>query len=290
MNSIPPPISIVIPCYNSYEDLKEGIQSILKNDFPREKYEIIVVDDFSIDNTYEIIKSFPDIKVIRNNKNMGASYSRNIGVKNSNFEFIAFTDSDAIVPEDWLKTISKNVNENTILTGEVINYYNNNIEFEPRYSTFLGGSIKTSIERANVANSCNLVISKKIWNDINGFDENIRVYFEDSDFGIRARQSGYKVTFLPELVVRHKHETKKTGQRIYLHTLNRTYAMLKNYRKNKIKMLLFLILNTLYALILSFSFLLQCDLESSYLVLKAIIEGIGKFLHYKYNDRIPSSI
>ena len=92
--------SIIILNYNGTKVLHNCIQSIYKT--TKEKFEIIVIDNGSIDNSYnECKKQFPGIVLIKNTENIGMT-ARNIGIDNSNGEFIVFLDSDTIVEPDWL--------------------------------------------------------------------------------------------------------------------------------------------------------------------------------------------
>lgn len=97
--------SIIIPCFNREETIQRSIESILNqtifknNDFD---FEIIVVDDHSIDDSVRAIEAMncESIKLIKLNKNKGSNFARNIGINNSNGDYIAFQDSD----DEWLTT------------------------------------------------------------------------------------------------------------------------------------------------------------------------------------------
>jgi len=76
-----PIVSIIIVTHNRNEKLIRLIESILTSNFPREKIEIIVVDDASNDGTYDIIKTkYPYIKIIRTSKEVLPSAAKNIGI------------------------------------------------------------------------------------------------------------------------------------------------------------------------------------------------------------------
>lgn len=94
MNYIPDAISVVIPTYNRAHLIKECIQSVLEQTFL--PYEIIIVDDFSTDNTKDVVNSFnsPLIKFVKNQRKKGANGARNTGILMAKGEYIAFQDSD----------------------------------------------------------------------------------------------------------------------------------------------------------------------------------------------------
>lgn len=93
-------VSVIVPTYNRGNLLGRALNSIVNQTY--DNIEIIVVDDFSKDNTYQVVRQFKDkghnIKYIYNKKNLGPSISRNIGIAHSKGKYIAFLDSD----DEWL--------------------------------------------------------------------------------------------------------------------------------------------------------------------------------------------
>lgn len=96
-------ISIVMPTYNRGNIISKSIESVLNQTY--KNIELIVVDDHSTDNTEEIIKEYKDkrLKYIKLPKNYGACYARNIGIKKSTGDYIAFQDSDDIFAKNKLE-------------------------------------------------------------------------------------------------------------------------------------------------------------------------------------------
>jgi len=86
-------ISIVIPTYNEENNIGHVLADIREN-FQGQDYEIIVVDDGSVDNTFEKLKAEKNIILIRNNKNRGYGKSIKIGVERSSGEIIIMMDAD----------------------------------------------------------------------------------------------------------------------------------------------------------------------------------------------------
>lgn len=104
-------LSVVIPTYNRAYQLDRCLNSLFKQDYPLLKYEVIVVDDDSRDNTPEVLgkylKKYPNLQVIRNYENKGSDYARTLGVKRAKASVVVFTDSDCILPYYWLRKIAK---------------------------------------------------------------------------------------------------------------------------------------------------------------------------------------
>lgn len=103
-------ISVVVATYNRGKLLVNCIKSLMKQSYPKNKYDIIIVNDGSTDSTIEDIKYFvkkwKKIRIITHKKNMGEAASRNTGIKSSHGEIIAFLDDDCIADKNWLSSIS----------------------------------------------------------------------------------------------------------------------------------------------------------------------------------------
>jgi glycosyltransferase involved in cell wall biosynthesis/MoaA/NifB/PqqE/SkfB family radical SAM enzyme len=99
-------LSLVIPCLNASETLDQVLEAVTS--FTKRPDEIILVDDGSTDNSVLIAKKY-GAKVIKLFKNFGAGYARNLGVKYSKGDVIAFLDTDVIPNEDWIKIIKEDI-------------------------------------------------------------------------------------------------------------------------------------------------------------------------------------
>ncbi|MEP0213205.1 MAG: glycosyltransferase family 2 protein, partial [Cellulophaga sp.] len=100
---IKPLVSIIIPTYNRQLTIRRAIDSVLSQSYSN--IEIIVVDDCSNDKTYLIMENFKSddrVQYIRLDKNVGGGGARNLGIKASKGEYIAFQDSDDVWLEDKL--------------------------------------------------------------------------------------------------------------------------------------------------------------------------------------------
>lgn len=109
-------ISIVIPSFNEEERIERCLVSLVQQDFPREEYEIIVVDGGSKDKTREIAEKYADLVFIQTSPKVGGA--RNDGALRARGEIIATTDADTILPPDWLSRIRQD-----FLDPEVVMLY-----------------------------------------------------------------------------------------------------------------------------------------------------------------------
>lgn len=95
-------VSIIVPLYNYQDYIKDCIKSIINQDY--DNYELIVVDDCSVDNSYKVAKKYENdkIKIIRLNKNSGYSKSKNEGIVRSNGKYITTLDADDMMTKKSL--------------------------------------------------------------------------------------------------------------------------------------------------------------------------------------------
>lgn len=217
-----PVVSIVIPAYNSRNTVEKTIQSILNIDYPKELTEVIFVDDGSTDNTKNLIE-----KYLINNQmiyiwqvNKGPAAARNAGIKKARGSIIIFTDSDCEVPEDWVKKIISNFNEDIAAVGGSLKPVLISTKWEA-FEQFrrekLYGNIKKTTEALP---SCNLAIKKKVLERTGGFDESFKYpSSEDYDLCYRIVAAGYKILYEPAVYVFHNHSQNWRGvlKRAYLH-------------------------------------------------------------------------
>ena len=101
-----PFVSIVIPAYNEEKTIELALSSLLKQFYPRSKYEIIVVDDGSKDNTTNIVSKYP-VRLIKHKKNLGPAQARNTGLKYAKGEIYVGFDADCIAEKKWLNELMK---------------------------------------------------------------------------------------------------------------------------------------------------------------------------------------
>tara|TARA_A100001388_G_scaffold269380_1_gene245594 strand:+ start:153 stop:911 length:759 start_codon:yes stop_codon:yes gene_type:complete len=97
-------VSIVMPAYNCQDTILDSIESVRQQTY--QFFELIIVDDGSSDNTYQVIKrfkDFPNIKIIRSKINRGIGFTRNIAISKARGQYIAFLDSDDTWHKDKLK-------------------------------------------------------------------------------------------------------------------------------------------------------------------------------------------
>ena len=194
--------SIIIASYNEANNLKKCLDSIRKLDYPIEKYEIIVVDNNSTDNTQEILEKFHEVICLLEEKK-GASCARNKGIKYAKNDILVFIDADSTVSPDFLSKILPPFDNPEIggIGGEIRPRSSGNI-----FSEYLGLSLFMTLHRYGKQRSikgypsCNLAVRKNIVHS--GFDSEL-LRGQDKDICYKIVKAGYKIIFQPGAIVYH---------------------------------------------------------------------------------------
>lgn len=225
-------LSVIIPVYNREKEIESCLKSVLNQSFP--VTEIIVIDDGSTDGTLDVIKSFNEerIKLFQNLERKGVSYARNIGITNSNSEWIAFLDSDDEWKVDRIRNLvdflTKN-NKSSVYSGSYI-YDGYNMIFRNSRRISESESIFDFVISNEVYIPTPTLVIKKEIAKVVLFDENLDRH-EDYDFIVRAHCfSNWKYFNSSDVIVnRIGNEKRKID---FTGCLN-FYLKNKNLSKNK---------------------------------------------------------
>ena len=180
-------VSIYIPAYNAEKTIEKSIKSIKDQTYSVD--EIIIIDDKSSDNTIEIVNQFKDIILVKNEKNMGLGFTRNLAIKKSSNEIVAAIDADVVLDKHWLEILMKNLNkEKVVMCGGKMTEKS----VENRINKWRAKYYSQNWGNENIINpsflfGCNCILLKSAWNKINGYNEELMTNGEDIDFSIRIK-------------------------------------------------------------------------------------------------------
>ena len=208
--SAPPPIapaapkvSIVVASYNGARTLAACLKSLTTLNYPR--YEILLVDDGSDDDTHRIVSSFPDVRYVHQS-HQGLSVARNTGITAARGEIIAFTDADCRADEDWL-----HYTVGSLLQSDYVGMGGHNFlppEDGPIAAAVMaspGGPAHVMLtdRLAEHIPGCNMIFYKWALEEIGGFDPLYHRAGDDVDVCWRLQQKGYQIGFSPGGFVWH---------------------------------------------------------------------------------------
>ena len=192
-----PFFSVVIPTYERPDDLKRCLQSLDPNyQFETKAYEIIVSDDSNTNKCKILVeKDFPHVHWGKGKQN-GPAGNRNAGVERANGEWIVFLDDDCIAQSGYLLAYANAIDNNP----EILVFEGRIFADRPR-KTWAEGCPEN--EHGGMHWTSNLCVSKKVFYELKGFDEDFTVAYEDVDFAYRIRKTKLKTKFIFEACVCH---------------------------------------------------------------------------------------
>jgi cellulose synthase/poly-beta-1,6-N-acetylglucosamine synthase-like glycosyltransferase len=216
-------VSIVVASYNSQDTIEECLKSILAQNYPKDAFEVIVMDGESKDNTVKIAQQFP-IKVLSIRLNCPAAY--NYAMKIVAYPILGFIDADAKVEPDWLKKVTPHLAEPEVagVSGSIETWNADN-----PWARSIGYELKSRYRRigkytGRIA-TMNLLLKKSVIEEVGGWDEKLPSQY-DTDFGFRMSGRGYKIAYEPTAVCYHFNRP----------TLKAFYRQQLQYGKNTLKL------------------------------------------------------
>ena len=217
-----PFVSIVIPTTGEVKYIRGLVQSVIRLDYPKNKFELIIIGDKPTDliEKHSNLAKKAGIKTIVEHHPVAAGQKRNIGCEISQGSLIAFTDDDTILREDWIKNGIRHLMENDEYVGVGGPNYTPKEEmpFAKAVGRIFGSkflfSFRYTIGHAKAKEiahnpTCNYIIKKEIVNEIK-FHETLWPG-EDAEFDIRVLKSGYRILYAPDVVVWHHRRPRPTA-------------------------------------------------------------------------------
>ena len=239
-----PLISIIIPVYNGENYIKDSINSALNQTY--KNIEIIVVDDGSIDNTSNIVKTFSNKVIYLYKDNGGVSSALNLGIKKSSGKYISWLSHDDLYLnnkiEEQVNELNKLEDKNTIIYSgyEVINENNDLISAieisQKNEYRYLNNGLYAAI--MYYLYGCTLLIPKDVFYKVSLFNEELK-YCQDYELWLKIFNNKYKIRYIPKVLVQyriHKHQDSATKKRDMISEAEKVFInALASFNKNDYK-------------------------------------------------------
>ncbi len=235
-------LSIIILSFNTKDLTINCLNSIIeqyKKELEKDIFEIIVVDNASSDDSLEAFKKLKvkNLNIIESKENLGFSRGCNRGAKDAKGEYLLFLNSDTEIKDQGFLNMIEYLKKNEkvgILGGALKNIDGSTQDsvgkFYSLFSLFLllygGGRVglltssPKSISKVDWVSGASLMIRKKVFEKIGGFEKELFMYMEDLELCFKARRKGFLTYFYPEVTLYHKEQGSS----------NRTFAILNIYK------------------------------------------------------------
>ena len=217
-----PFVSVALITFNETTNIAECLKSLNFLDYPRSRYEIVVVDGGSTDGTLETLERFPVSIIIDTRKCRGIA--RNTAVNNAKGDIIAFIDADCLATPSWLKEHVKIHRNNSVMVagGSVLQGGDRSLPTRIYHETYFAAQLPSVPRRItwDLA-TCNASFKRATFRDVGLFPEMDRG--EDSLLCWEALKKGYEVVYDPSPQVVHVHE-RITFRSLFRRTREQGYA------------------------------------------------------------------
>jgi cellulose synthase/poly-beta-1,6-N-acetylglucosamine synthase-like glycosyltransferase len=222
-------ISIIIPFRNEEENIIANLRSIESQFYPPDKYEVIYVNDFSEDNSLELLKK----NIKKNNirvmsvpddfsKNAHKKRAVRFGIENAKGMIIVTTDADCVHHEEWLKSLMQSFDSVTgFVSGPVEFETDNGLFSEFQKLEFAGlvlcGAGLIGSGHPTICNAANIAYRKKVFDEVGGFKDQMNLSSGDDELLMQkiAKDSDFKVKFCTDKNAIVKTSANKTISDFY---------------------------------------------------------------------------
>ena len=248
-----PDVSVIILTYNGVKYIERLLESLSDQSYPKERVEIIIVDNASTDNTISIVRNkYPHVKQIVLEKNYGFAGGNNLGLQYARHDFLIFLNQDTVCHRDWLSGLMdwmlkiKNIAACTsnIIPPDADEFHvmdrtsRLNHLYYCDLSPYGYGCYRknrgTQCVFTKILSGCSFVIRRETLAELGYlFDEQFWMYAEDIDLSLRIYNLGKRICVVRDSVVYHSHNSdiKIKKSRLNLSAqaiMNRVYAFFKN--------------------------------------------------------------
>ncbi|MDD5528110.1 MAG: glycosyltransferase family 2 protein [Patescibacteria group bacterium] len=236
-------ISVIIVNYKNKEKVGKCLAALSRADWGDLTREIIVVDNDSREDLSSLAEVYPEVKIIRSEKNLGMGGGNNLGAQNSAGDFILILNPDTAVQDDAILKLHRHLAENNSagIVGPKLLNPDGSLQYSclrfPKIHTpilrrtFFGGLSPRHLDDFLMKDydhaatksvdwlmgSCFLIRREILEKDGHIFDEKFFMYFEDTDLCRRVKaEHNYQVVYLPTAVVVHDHARQSAEKPWYI--------------------------------------------------------------------------
>ncbi len=216
-----PFVSVIIVNFNGLKFLENCFNSVKKQDYSSNNFEIILIDNASSDGSVEYIKkNHPEILLIEAGKNLGFAAGNNLGFKHAKGTLFALLNNDTEVPTNWISTLVQTMLESNkigLVTCKILFYAERQtlnsaglqlLEDGRGYDRgFLEKDVGQFNRKEDVFAACgaSVLLRKEMLQEIGTFDDRLFMYYEDLDLAWRARLKNWQCIYTPSTEIYHIH-------------------------------------------------------------------------------------
>ncbi len=214
-----PPVSVIIPNYNGIRFLPTCLNALMHQTYPRDRLEIILVDDGSTDGSVTFVRThFPNVRVVTMGQNRGLAAACNRGASIARGEILALLNNDTEVEPEWVAALVAALEAHPwagAAASKMLLFDRRNVLHSAGDMMGIDGIPRNrgvwEVDRGQydhqrvVFGGCGGAVAyrRKVWDELGGFDEALFMYLEDVDLAWRMQLRGWGTVFAPDARVYH---------------------------------------------------------------------------------------
>ncbi|VTT88135.1 glycosyl transferase, family 2 [Halorubrum sp. DM2] len=207
-----PFVSVVIPVYNDPDGIEATLDSLRRQSFPADRYEVIVADNGSTDETRDVVReflgAFDGLRLIVEDDVQGSYAARNAGIRATTGDVIAFVDADMVVDPGWIEAVARRMarTDAEYLACDVRLFTTGDEGAVAEYNRREDLHVERLVDELSFAPTCCLVVRRALLAEVGGFDPRLRSG-GDMEFGNRVAASGRDLEYAADVVMYHPTRT-----------------------------------------------------------------------------------
>jgi glycosyltransferase involved in cell wall biosynthesis len=203
-------VSAIVPVFNNAAGIRNVLNALIAQSYPRRLYEIVVADNGSIDGTQKLVKQYCEaypnlVRMVVEDKMQSSYAARNKGLRLACGEILAFLDSDCIPETHWIESGVMGLLEGPAACGGgalVFVFRSEQPNIYESFDSVRKLNQRVYIEKAGFAATANFFIRRELFEEYGLFRSDL-ISGGDYEFGRRLTKAGEKMIFMPKAVVRH---------------------------------------------------------------------------------------
>jgi GT2 family glycosyltransferase len=201
-------LSVVLPTLNGAPTIGEQLEALTRQDWD-EGWELVVVDNGSTDATLEIVESYrnrlPALVVVEASDRPGMAHAINVGVRAATGDAVLFVNDDDIVADGWLGAMGAALRDHDAVAGALeFDRLNEPWAVAVRGRPQSEGLMRFELGQLPFAFAATLGVSKRLHDEIGGFDDELDTAGEDVDYSWRLQYTGEEIHFVPSAVTHYR--------------------------------------------------------------------------------------
>ena len=203
-----PFVSVIVPVYNDPDGLRDTLDALIDQTYDRERYEVLVVDNRSLDDTRAVAADYAtrheNVHALDERRRQSSYAARVRGIRRARGDVLAFMDADMTVDADWLERAVDRMDADELdyMACNVELYAEDDETLASKFNQMSGFPIEMYVSKLHFAPTCCLLVRKEVIDEVGPFDARF-VSSGDREFGQRVHDAGFEMGYADDVRMYH---------------------------------------------------------------------------------------